>query len=209
MNSHFLSFYQAKTARAIFLRQGTVYAKCCGRICGFLLLDWFLSRFDSRSNLWRASEWLAVFTSTLPSILFLIRDARIPGFRARASPFRVPTYMPWQNSLTFLGEFSLTPTVVYIQMKQFEHNVSPSTITINLLAYVENKEKAWMQIGLRLYLITCRAQRGEKIPAVGMFSLIRNVWKLYNVWPGSELNSLTFPDHSQGVKNNSLIFPKS
>ena len=55
------------------------------------------------------------------------------------------------------------------------------------------------------------AERSEakKILAADTFSLIRKVWKLYNVWPGSEQNSLTFPDHLQWIKNNSLIFPKS
>ncbi len=32
---------------------------------------------------------------------------------------------------------------------------------------------------------------------------------VYNVWPGSQQNPLTFPDHSQGIKNKSLIFHKS
>ena len=49
----------------------------------------------------------------------------------------------------------------------------------------------------------------EKIPVVGTSSLIQKAWKLYNVWPQSKQNSLTFPDHSQEIKNNSLIFPKS
>ncbi len=31
----------------------------CGGKIDILLLDWFLSRFESRSTLWRASEWLA------------------------------------------------------------------------------------------------------------------------------------------------------
>ncbi len=44
----------------------------------------------------------------------------------------------------------------------FEDNVSPSTNTINLLAYVENKERAQKQVGLWLYLKICRAQRGGK-----------------------------------------------
>ncbi len=60
--------------------------------------------------------------------------------------------------------------VVYSEMKQFHDNVSPSTSTINLLAYVENKERAWRQVGLWLYMKICRAQRGEKIPAVDTFS---------------------------------------
>ena len=49
----------------------------------------------------------------------------------------------------------------------------------------------------------------EKNPAVDTFSLMQKVWKLYNVWLASGQNSLTFPDHSHGIKNNSLIFPKS
>ncbi len=85
--------------------------------------------------------------------------------------FRVPTHMPWQNSLTFWGEFSLTfsdfHTVVCIQMKHFEDNVSPSTSTTNLLAYVENKEMVWRQVGLWSYLKICRAQRGGKNSGCG------------------------------------------
>ncbi len=95
-------------------------------------------------------------------------------------------------------------------MKQFEDNVRSSTSTKNISAYDENKERAWREVELWLYLKMCRAQQGGKIfSAVDTFSLIRNVWNLYNVWPGSEQNSLTFPDHSEGTKNNSLIFPKS
>ncbi len=117
-------------------------------------------------------------------------------------PLTCPDKIPWL-SLTFLDEFSLTfpdpSTVVFIQTKQFEDNGSPSTRTTNILAYVENKERAWRQVGLWWY---------RKIPAVDTFPLMRKVWKLYNVWPRSKQNSLTFPDHSQGIKNNSLIFPK-
>ncbi len=78
---------------------------------------------------------------------------------------RVPTHMSWQNVLTFWGEFSLTfpdlGTVVYIQRKQLEDNVSSSTSNKNILAYVKNKELAWRQVELRLYLKMCRA-RGRK-----------------------------------------------
>ncbi len=60
------------------------------------------------------------------------------------------------------------------------------------------------------YICKC-AERSEAENFLGVdtLSLIQKVWKLYNVWPGSGQNSLTFPDHSQGIKNNSLIFPKS
>ncbi len=60
------------------------------------------------------------------------------------------------------------------------------------------------------YISKC-AERSEAeiFSAVDTLSLIQKVWKLYNVWPESEQNSLTFPDHSQEIKNNSLIFPKS
>ena len=52
-------------------------------------------------------------------------------------------------------------------------------------------------------------RREENFSAVDTFALIQKVWKLDNVWPGSEQNSLTFTDHSQGIKNSSLIFPNS
>ncbi len=127
-------------------------------------------------------------------------------------PLTCADKIPWL-CLTFWGEFSLTSPdlriVVYIQMKQLEDNVSSSTSTKNILAYVENKEQAWRQVELRLYLKMRRAERGGKILGCGYVFFIRNIWKIYNVWPGSEQNSLTFPDQSQGIRNNSLIFPKS
>ncbi len=60
---------------------------------------------------------------------------------------RVPTHMSRQNSLTFPDFlrriFPDLRIVVYIQMKQFEDNVSSSilaTSTKNILDYAENKE---------------------------------------------------------------------
>ncbi len=44
------------------------------------------------------------------------------------------------------------------------------------------------------------ASRRKKFRLRIYLSLIRKVWKLYNGWPGSQQNSLTFPDHSQGIK---------
>ncbi len=102
------------------------------------------------------------------------------GIHVSGFPLTCPDKIPWL-SLTFWGEFSLTfpdsLTVVYIQMKQFEDNGSLCTRTINLMAYVENKERARRQVGLWWYAKICRAERGEKIPAVDTFSLMRKVWK--------------------------------
>ncbi len=127
-------------------------------------------------------------------------------------PLTCPDKIAWL-SLTFLGEFSLTfpdlCIVVYIQMKQFEDNVSSSTSTKTfwLMLKIRSKHGGKLNIG---YIWKCAERsEAENFSAVDTFSLIRKVWKLYNVWPGSEQNSLTFPDHSQGIKNNSLIFPKS
>ncbi len=81
----------------------------------------------------------------------------------------------------------LLHVVVYIQMKQFEDNVSPST-----------RLKIRREYGGKLdFGHTWKyAERSEakKIPAADMFSLIRKIWKLY-VWPASQQNSLTSPDH--------------
>ncbi len=85
-------------------------------------------------------------------------------------PLTCPDKIPWL-SLTFWGEFSLTfpdlCIVVYIQMKQFEDNVSSSTSTKNILAYVENKERSWRQVEFWFYLKMCQAQRGEKFFGCG------------------------------------------
>ncbi len=115
-----------------------------------------------------------------------------------------PDKIPWL-SLTFWGDFSLTfpdlRTVVYIQMKQFEDNVSSSTSTKTfwLMLKIRSERGGKLNFG---YIWKC-AERSEveKISAVDTFSLTRKVWKLYNVWPGSEQNSMTFPDHSEGTKN--------
>ncbi len=70
-------------------------------------------------------------------------------------PLTCPDKIPWLSP-TFWGGFSLTfpdlRIVVYIQMKQFEDNVSSSTSSKNILAYAENKERAWKQVELWLYL---------------------------------------------------------
>ncbi len=105
-------------------------------------------------------------------------------------------------------DFRWLPHIFYIQMKQFEDDVSPSTSTINLLAYVEN-ERAWSQGDSGYIWKYAKRSEAKKIPAMETFFLIGRVWKLYSNWPGSDQNSLTFPNHSQGIKNNSLIFPKS
>ncbi len=80
-------------------------------------------------------------------------------------PLTCPDKIPWLFE-TIFPWLSLTAAVFfYIQMKQFEDDVSPSTSTINL-AYVDN-ERAWRQVRLRLYLKICQAQRGEKNSGCG------------------------------------------